>query len=71
MTRNIALNPASMSRANTVYMCVRFAGGALGSAAAASAWAHLGWTGVCGVGAGLCLAAIAVQYLPRRSTTSA
>jgi predicted MFS family arabinose efflux permease len=65
MTRNIALNPASMSRANTVYMCVRFAGGALGSAAAAYSWAHWGWTGVCSVGATLCLLAIAVQYLPR------
>jgi predicted MFS family arabinose efflux permease len=72
MTRNIALNPASMSRANTVYMCVRFAGGALGSALGAQAWHMWGWTGVVVTGIALCLLAIGVQFLPgsRRSAAA-
>ena len=64
MTRNIALSPESMSRANTIYMCLRFTGGALGSAFGNHAWADWGWTGVCAVGIGASVLAIGVQLLP-------
>jgi predicted MFS family arabinose efflux permease len=39
------LSPEARSRITTVYITTMFAGGALGSAAGAQAYAHWGWTG--------------------------
>ena len=39
-----------MSRANTLYMTIRFAGGALGATLGNYAWSVWHWPGVCGVG---------------------
>ncbi|MGQ4274824.1 MFS transporter [Terrihabitans sp. B22-R8] len=64
MTRNMGVNPEGMSRTNTLYMCIRFTGGALGSAFGAQAWHLWGWLGVCGTGALLCVLAIGVLFLP-------
>jgi predicted MFS family arabinose efflux permease len=59
-TRVYALRPAARSRLNTLYMVTYFAGGASGSFVGTAAWSHFGWAGVCGVGAGLSLLALAV-----------
>ena len=59
-TRVYALRPEARSRMNTVYMVSYFVGGAAGSILGATAWAHWRWPGVCGVGALLVLAALAV-----------
>ncbi len=56
-----ALRPEARSRINTLYMSVMFVGGAAASAAAALAWRQSGWPGVCMLGAGLTLAAVALQ----------
>ncbi|GAA4676371.1 MFS transporter [Frondihabitans cladoniiphilus] len=44
------LDAAARSRINSVYMTFYFVGGAVGSAAATTAWSLVGWTGVCVVG---------------------
>jgi predicted MFS family arabinose efflux permease len=63
-----ALAPDARSRLTTAYMTSYFAGGALGSAGGAAAYAQWGWTGMSVVGAGLFLAALALWALaePRR-----
>jgi predicted MFS family arabinose efflux permease len=43
----IALVPDARSRINTLYMVMRFMGGASGSYLGAIAWTHAGWPGVC------------------------
>jgi predicted MFS family arabinose efflux permease len=43
----MALDPLARSRLNTIYMVVRFVGGAAGSAIGAAAWTWGGWTGTC------------------------
>jgi predicted MFS family arabinose efflux permease len=67
MTRNIGLSPATMSRANTLYMSIRFAGGALGSALGSWAWSLWQWHGVCATGVILALLAVLVQRLAQRA----
>lgn len=55
-------------RINGLYTGVFFLGGAIGSAAAGAAWAHVGWMGVCGVGALGGLAAFALGLRPDAAT---
>ncbi|HWZ47470.1 MAG TPA: MFS transporter, partial [Herbaspirillum sp.] len=50
MARNLAVRSTAMSRANTLYMTIRFAGGAIGAALGNYAWSVWHWPGVCGVG---------------------
>ncbi|MDC0713336.1 MFS transporter [Stigmatella sp. ncwal1] len=57
-TRVQALRPAARSRLNTLYMVSYFVGGATGAYAGTVAWTHVGWAGVCAVGAALSLAAL-------------
>ncbi|HEY1099058.1 MAG TPA: MFS transporter [Myxococcota bacterium] len=57
------LAPELRSRINALYMVGYFVGGALGTVAAAQAWTHGGWAGVCALGGALALAAM----LPLRS----
>jgi predicted MFS family arabinose efflux permease len=49
------LRPALRNRVNALYMVIYFAGGALGTAAAAFAWQRGGWAGVCATGGTLAL----------------
>ncbi len=50
MARNLAVRSTAMSRANTLYMAIRFAGGAIGATLGNYAWSVWHWPGVCGVG---------------------
>lgn len=50
MARNLAVRSTAMSRVNTLYMTIRFAGGALGATLGNYAWSVWHWSGVCGVG---------------------
>lgn len=56
-----ALRPEARSRLNTVFMTAMFVGGSLGSFGASWAYAHLSWPGVCGYGALLATAGLALQ----------
>ena len=64
--RIYALNPESRSRLNTVYMVSYFIGGAVGTFLGTSAWSHLGWLGVCGVGSAFVLVGLGVFAVGRR-----
>ena len=67
----MALDPAARSRINTVYMVVRFMGGAGGSVLGAAAWARYGWPGVCLTCIAMVGMAIAVHaFGPRPMTVS-
>lgn len=55
-----ALDHSARSRLNTIFMTGMFLGGAGGSAAASLAWSHFGWPGVCVLGTGLSLLALAI-----------
>jgi predicted MFS family arabinose efflux permease len=50
MARNMSIKSGAMSRINTLYMTIRFAGGALGSSLSICAWSLWHWPGVCAVG---------------------
>jgi predicted MFS family arabinose efflux permease len=58
-------------RLNTIYMTCYFIGGAAGSAAAASAWASRGWSGVCAVALGALATALLVYVTSRARYTAA
>jgi predicted MFS family arabinose efflux permease len=62
--RIFALDEGARGRINAVYMVSYFAGGALGSAAAAAAWVRAGWGGVVATGAA-CVAAALLAYARR------
>lgn len=64
-----SLNPEARNRLNTIFVTGMFVGGAAGSSLAVAAWHQFGWSGVCTVGAGGGLIALAVgmAYPNRRS----
>jgi predicted MFS family arabinose efflux permease len=64
MATNMGVRANAMSRANTLYMTIRFAGGAIGSALGNHAWSVWHWPGVCGVGLTCALASMLIQFLP-------
>ena len=64
-TRVYALRSEARNRLNTVYMVTYFVGGALGAGAGSTAWSHVGWSGVCAVGAGFSLLALMLLGLAR------
>jgi predicted MFS family arabinose efflux permease len=67
--RIFGLDPAARSRLNTVYMSSYFAGGAFGSWLGTTAYARLGWAGVCTAGGLLGLFGLlfyAIRVAPRR-----
>jgi predicted MFS family arabinose efflux permease len=59
------LAPEARSRINSAYMTSYFAGGALGSASSAAAWAAGGWGAVSAVGAAFGVGAVVVWALSR------
>lgn len=65
-----ALQPDARNRLNTVFVTVMFIGGAAGSAGATFAWSFAGWPAVCGFGAILALAALAMEIAGRLHGTS-
>lgn len=67
-TRIFALDAASRSRINAVYMTLYFLGGALGTLVAGQAWAAGGWPAVVGAGTGFAALALLLHALwkPRR-----
>jgi cyanate permease len=58
------------SRVTTVYMTCYFIGGAVGSAASASVYAHFGWPGVCVLGAALAAAPLPLWAAERDRPTT-
>jgi predicted MFS family arabinose efflux permease len=66
MARNYALIHDAASRLNTVYIGIRFIGGALGSACGNIAWSFWGWPGVCGTGLAFSSLAILAQFVMKR-----
>jgi predicted MFS family arabinose efflux permease len=64
MARNLAVRSTAMSRANTLYMTIRFAGGAIGAMLGNYAWSVWHWPGVCGVGLVFASAAMLLQITP-------
>lgn len=57
--------PDARSRVNSAYLTCFFIGGTLGSVAAGTVFAAVGWDGVCGVGAGFGVLALAMTALDR------
>jgi predicted MFS family arabinose efflux permease len=64
MARNLAVRSTAMSRANTLYMTIRFAGGAIGAALGNYAWSVWQWPGVCCVGLVFAGASMLLQIAP-------
>ncbi|MDB5962741.1 MAG: major Facilitator Superfamily protein [Massilia sp.] len=64
MARNLAVRSTAMSRANTLYMTIRFAGGAVGATLGNYAWSEWHWPGVCAVGLILAGASMLPQLIP-------
>ncbi|MFM0404294.1 MFS transporter [Paraburkholderia aspalathi] len=64
MARNLAVRSTAMSRANTLYMTIRFASGALGATLGNYAWSVWHWPGVCGVGLVFASASMLLQIIP-------
>ncbi|WPU93736.1 MFS transporter [Mucilaginibacter sabulilitoris] len=58
-----ALIPEARNRLNTVYMVSYFIGGASGTFLASLLWKNYGWSGVCVIGGGLALIALAAHLL--------
>jgi predicted MFS family arabinose efflux permease len=65
MARNMSIKSDAMSRINTLYMTIRFAGGALGSSLGIWAWSVWQWPGVCAVGLALGCLSLMMQARPR------
>lgn len=63
-----ALRPEARNRVNAAFMTSYFAGGAVGSALAAQAWTHAGWTGVSVLGAVLAAGTVTLWATERRAT---
>jgi len=61
-----ALQPDARSRINTVFMCVMFLGGALGSLLSGIAWHLAGWEAVVMVGAALPAIGLAIHMMRRK-----
>jgi predicted MFS family arabinose efflux permease len=66
MALNLSVRYHAMSRTNTIYMTIRFAGGAIGSVLGNYAWSLWHWRGVCSVGATCACMSLALQILPDR-----
>ncbi|MPW21622.1 MFS transporter [Paraburkholderia sp. CNPSo 3157] len=65
MARNMSIRSDAGSRINTLYMAIRFAGGALGSSLGIWAWSVWQWPGVCAVGLLLGCGSLMLQAGPQ------
>lgn len=63
------LQPEARGRINGLFVCLFFVGGAIGAAAVSFAWAHGGWTWVCGVVGMFALVALITDVLTKTGTT--
>jgi len=68
MARNMSIKSDAMSRINTLYMTIRFAGGALGSSLGVWAWSVWQWPGVCAVGLTFGCLSLLMQARPVRAS---
>jgi predicted MFS family arabinose efflux permease len=68
MARNMSIKSDAMSRINTLYMTIRFAGGALGSSLGVWAWSVWQWPGVCSVGLTFGCLSLLMQARPVRAS---
>ncbi len=59
----MSLAPDARSRINTLYMVMRFIGGAAGSMLGALAWSYYRWPGVCGVAIALTVVAAIIHLV--------
>ena len=66
----LMLLPEARSRLNTLYMVMRFAGGAAGSLAGAYAWSLGGWRAVCTVAVGMNVLALLVHVIAHRQAAA-
>ncbi len=71
MARNMKSTSHAMNRINTLYMTLRFAGGALGSSLGIWAWSLWQWPGVGTVGLALACGSVLVQFGPRAAEPAA
>ncbi|MBP0590877.1 MFS transporter [Paraburkholderia sp. LEh10] len=71
MARNMSIKSDAMSRINTLYMTIRFAGGAAGSSLGIWAWSVWQWPGVCAVGLALGCASLTLQVRPQVTARAA
>lgn len=71
MARNLGVRNHAMSRTNTIYMTIRFAGGAMGSVLGNYAWSVWHWPGVCSVGAACACLSMVLQIVPSRKALCA
>lgn len=67
----MSLAPEARSRMNTLYMVMRFIGGAAGSTLGAVAWARGGWPAVCAVAIGLTVLAAVIHLFGTRAERNA
>lgn len=67
----LSLLPEARSRLNTLYMVVRFIGGAMGSLAGALAWSYGRWPAVCAVALGLNVLALVIHFFAGRQEAKA
>lgn len=65
-TRNYRAVTGAHNRVNTVYMCLFFVGGSIGTSIGTRAWEHFGYTGVCAAGTLLAVLACVKVLLPAR-----
>jgi predicted MFS family arabinose efflux permease len=71
LARNMGIQAGAMNRTNTLYMTIRFAGGALGTAVGTYAWSVWRWPGVCATGLGFAAASVLVQLFADRAVRAA
>ena len=67
----LGLEAEARSRINTIFVTAIFLGGAIGSAAAAAAWAHGGWPVVCAFGLGTAVLSLATHLFFKPGVASA
>lgn len=63
----MGLEPEARSRINTIFETAIFLGGAIGSAAASTAWALGGWPAVCAFGLSIATLALAIHLVSART----
>lgn len=71
MAEVLSLEPSASSRLNTIYMVIRFVGGALGTLVGSLAWQYQGWIAVCATGFLFTVLALVMNHLGGRDKKAA